>query len=60
MAARLPSWPEPTRIVRSLGLHARSIELRRAGGEALRVAAPAPSHLTATFEFLGFTIEGDR
>jgi 23S rRNA pseudouridine955/2504/2580 synthase len=49
-----------SQISRRLHLHARSIELRRAGGEALRVAAPAPPHLTATFEFLGFTIEGDR
>jgi 23S rRNA pseudouridine955/2504/2580 synthase len=49
-----------SQISRRLHLHARSIELRRASGEVLRVRAPAPPHLTATFEFLGFTIEGGR
>ena len=45
---------------RRLHLHARSIELRRAGGEVLHVTAPPPSHLTATMKFLGFAIEGER
>lgn len=45
---------------RRLHLHARSIELRRAGGEVLHVTAPPPSHLTATLEFLGFAIEAER
>ena len=44
---------------RRLHLHARSIELPRAGGKILRVSAPPPPHLAATFEFLGFVIEGD-
>jgi 23S rRNA pseudouridine955/2504/2580 synthase len=49
-----------SQISRGLHLHARSIELRRAGGAVLRVAAPASPHLAATFEFLGFAIEPDR
>jgi 23S rRNA pseudouridine955/2504/2580 synthase len=49
-----------SQISRGLHLHARSIELRRASGAVLRVTAPPPPHLTATFEFLGFVIEADR
>jgi 23S rRNA pseudouridine955/2504/2580 synthase len=45
---------------RRLHLHARSIELRRAGGEVLHITAPPPPHLTATLKFLGFAIEGER
>jgi len=45
---------------RRLHLHARSIELRRAGGEVMHVTAPPPPHLTATLDFLGFAIEGER
>jgi 23S rRNA pseudouridine955/2504/2580 synthase len=49
-----------SQISRQLHLHARSIELRRASGEVLRVTAPAPPNLSATLEFLGFAVEGDR
>jgi 23S rRNA pseudouridine955/2504/2580 synthase len=47
-------------ISRRLHLHARSIELRRANGAVLRVTAPPPPHLAATFAFLGFAIGADR
>jgi len=45
---------------RRLHLHARGIELRRAGGGVLHVTAPPSPHLTATLEFLGFSIEAER
>jgi 23S rRNA pseudouridine955/2504/2580 synthase len=46
-------------ISRRLHLHARSIELRRTGGQVLHVTAPPPPLLTATFGFLGFAIDAD-
>jgi len=47
-------------IARRLHLHARSIELARAGGRMLRVTAPPPPYLTVTLAFLGFAVERDR
>jgi 23S rRNA pseudouridine955/2504/2580 synthase len=47
-------------IARGLHLHARSIELPRSGGAILRVTAPPPPHLAATFAFLGFAAEDHR
>ena len=55
-AATLPGGE----IARRLHLHARSIELRRAGGRVLRVTAPPPPYLTATLEFLGFAVGADQ
>jgi 23S rRNA pseudouridine955/2504/2580 synthase len=54
-AATLPGGE----IARRLHLHARSIELPRAGGRILRVTAPPPPHLTATLDFLGFAVGVD-
>jgi 23S rRNA pseudouridine955/2504/2580 synthase len=49
-----------SQTTRRLHLHARSIELQRAGGEVLHVTAPPPPHLTATLEFLGLATMGDQ
>lgn len=40
-----------------LHLHARALELPHPAGGVLRVSAPLPPHMIATWRFLGFTIE---
>ncbi|MGD9744432.1 MAG: RluA family pseudouridine synthase [Dongiaceae bacterium] len=43
-------------IERRLHLHARAIELPHPEGKLLRLAAPLPDHMKATWRFLGFNI----
>ena len=43
-------------ISRQLHLHARAIELPHPAGKTLRVGAPLPPHMVATWKFLGFSI----
>ncbi|HVM81513.1 MAG TPA: RluA family pseudouridine synthase [Stellaceae bacterium] len=49
-ASRPEGVPEP----RKLHLHARSLALPRPDGSLLKVTAPLPPHMKATFRFLGF------
>lgn len=44
-------------VSRQLHLHARAIELPHPAGGTLRVSAPLPPHMVATWKFLGFTID---
>jgi 23S rRNA pseudouridine955/2504/2580 synthase len=46
---------------RKLHLHARSIEITRPDGGRIRVTAPLPEHMKASWEFFGFSqdTEGD-
>ena len=46
-------------IADMLHLHARAIELPRAGGPALRIVAPLPDHMAATWRLLGFDPDAD-
>ncbi|MGE5203318.1 MAG: RluA family pseudouridine synthase, partial [Acidobacteriota bacterium] len=48
------SRPEGVPEPRKLHLHARSLTLPRPGGSVLRITAPLPTHMKATFRFLGF------
>ncbi|HWA42271.1 MAG TPA: RluA family pseudouridine synthase [Hypericibacter adhaerens] len=43
-------------VSRQLHLHARAIELPHPAGKTLRVAAPLPPHMVATWKFLGFSV----
>lgn len=43
-------------VARQLHLHARAIELPHPEGRLLRLSAPLPSHMEATWRFLGFTV----
>jgi hypothetical protein len=49
-ASRPEGVPEP----RKLHLHARSLVLPRPDGSVLKITAPLPPHMKATFRFLGF------
>ena len=49
-ASRPEGVPEP----RKLHLHARSLVLPRPDGSVLKITAPLPAHMKATFRFLGF------
>ena len=49
-ASRPEGVPEP----RKLHLHARTLMLPRPDGSVLRLTAPLPEHLKATWRFLGF------
>jgi 23S rRNA pseudouridine955/2504/2580 synthase len=49
-ASRPEGVPEP----RKLHLHARSLILPRPDGSTLKLTAPLPSHMKATWRFLGF------
>ncbi|MEX0695912.1 MAG: RluA family pseudouridine synthase [Dongiaceae bacterium] len=42
------------KLARRLHLHARAIELPRPGGGTIRVTAPLPPHMAATWRFFGF------
>jgi 23S rRNA pseudouridine955/2504/2580 synthase len=42
-------------VSRQLHLHARAIELPHPAGQLLRLSAPLPPHMAATWKFLGFT-----
>jgi 23S rRNA pseudouridine955/2504/2580 synthase len=42
-------------VSRQLHLHARAIELPHPEGRLLRLSAPLPPHMAATWRFLGFT-----
>lgn len=42
-------------ISRQLHLHARAIEFLHPAGQLLRLSAPLPPHMAATWKFLGFT-----
>jgi 23S rRNA pseudouridine955/2504/2580 synthase len=46
-------------ISTQLHLHARSIDLPHPAGGRLRVAAPLPAHMRATWKFFGFELEAD-
>ncbi len=46
-------------IARRLHLHARAIEIPRDGGPVLRIVAPLPDHMLATWRLLGFDPEAD-
>jgi len=43
-------------VSRQLHLHARAIELPHPAGKTLRVSAPLPPHMVATWKFLGFSV----
>jgi len=43
-------------VSRQLHLHARAIELPHPAGKTLRVGAPLPPHMAATWKFLGFSV----
>jgi 23S rRNA pseudouridine955/2504/2580 synthase len=43
-------------ISRQLHLHARALEFPHPAGKVLRVSAPLPPHMVATWKFLGFSI----
>jgi 23S rRNA pseudouridine955/2504/2580 synthase len=43
-------------VARQLHLHARALELPHPAGKTLRVSAPLPPHMAATWKFLGFTV----
>jgi 23S rRNA pseudouridine955/2504/2580 synthase len=47
-------------IAPQLHLHARAIALPQRSGGTLRVVAPLPSHMVATFRFFGFEAGPDR
>ena len=51
------AFPEGLEIARRLHLHAREIAVERPGGGLLRVRAPLPDHMIATWRFLGFNPE---
>lgn len=42
-------------VSRQLHLHARAIEFPHPAGQLLRLSAPLPPHMAATWKFLGFT-----
>ena len=46
-------------ISTQLHLHARAIDLPHPAGGRLRVAAPLPAHMRATWKFFGFELEAD-
>jgi 23S rRNA pseudouridine955/2504/2580 synthase len=46
-------------IARQLHLHARAIDLPHPAGGRLRVAAPLPAHMRATWKFFGFDLDAD-
>ena len=46
-------------ISTQLHLHARSIDLPHPAGGRLRVAAPLPAHMRATWKFFGFELKAD-
>jgi 23S rRNA pseudouridine955/2504/2580 synthase len=46
-------------VSRQLHLHARAIELPHPDGRLLRVSAPLPAHMAATWRFLGFQAPAD-
>lgn len=43
-------------VSRQLHLHARAIELPHPAGQILRLSAPLPPHMVATWKFLGFAV----
>ncbi|MFO0998328.1 MAG: RluA family pseudouridine synthase [Alphaproteobacteria bacterium] len=55
-AAFLPELPQ----ARRLHLHARLLILPRAGEPPLRLAAPLPPHMAATWRYFGLEAEDDR
>jgi len=46
-------------VARQLHLHARAIDLPHPAGGRLRVTAPLPAHMRATWDFFGFDREAD-